>query len=506
MQNRCSWPRRTVLVAAWICASSGAAPAADDGEAAFRELYNELVEINTTLSVGSCTAAAEAMAARLRGCRLPGGRHRGARARRSAKGRQPGREARGPRRRPKPVLLLAHIDVVEAKREDWERDPFKLVEEDGFFYARGASDDKAMAAMFTDSLIRFRKEGFKPRRDIILALTCGEETSATHNGVVMAAREPSRAPVDAAFALNEGAGGLLDENGKPVALADPGGREGLPGLHAGDDERGAATARGRSGTTRSTSWRPRSSRLGLYQFPVELNSTSRAPTSSTRRRSSAGQRRRRHSSAVLANPPSEAAARAIWSANPSWNSMLRTTCVATMVEGGPCAERPAAAREGERQLPHPARCDDRGGAGAARAARRGPRRQDHMRSAIVASRRRVPPLTSQVVDPVAARRRADLARRADRADHDDRRNRRPAPQCRGHTDLRSVGHVPRRGRQPRARPQRAHTRKVAARRPALPARGREDLRRRAGLTPGAAGSRRRGRASRPCVRCARCRC
>ena len=78
----------------------------------------------------------------------------------------------------KPILLLAHIDVVEAKRADWERDPFKLVEENGFFYARGASDDKAMAAIFTDSLIRYRKEGFRPRRTIKLALTCGEETSA----------------------------------------------------------------------------------------------------------------------------------------------------------------------------------------------------------------------------------------------------------------------------------------------------------------------------------------
>ena len=83
---------------------------------------------------------------------------------------------RGQDRQAKPILLLAHVDVVEAKREDWVRDPFKLVEEDGWFYARGASDDKAMAAVFTDSLIRYQTEGFKPRRDIKLALTCGEET------------------------------------------------------------------------------------------------------------------------------------------------------------------------------------------------------------------------------------------------------------------------------------------------------------------------------------------
>src|SRR4029077_1163112 len=90
---------------------------------------------------------------------------------------------RGRDRAAKPVLLLAHIDVVEAKREDWQRDPFKLVEEDGWFYARGASDDKSMAAVFTDSLIRYRKEGFRPRRDIKLALTCGEETPEIFNSV-----------------------------------------------------------------------------------------------------------------------------------------------------------------------------------------------------------------------------------------------------------------------------------------------------------------------------------
>jgi len=143
IQNSCSWPRRTVLVAAWICASSGAAPAADDGEAAFRELYRELVEINTTLSEGSCTAAAEAMAARLRGAGLPADaievlvpadQPKDGNLVARLEGREPGLD---------PILLLAHIDVVEAKRADWERDPFKLVEENGFFYARGASDDKA---------------------------------------------------------------------------------------------------------------------------------------------------------------------------------------------------------------------------------------------------------------------------------------------------------------------------------------------------------------------------
>src|SRR5208282_2691326 len=107
---------------------------------------------------------------------------------------------RGRDRAAKPILLLAHIDVVEAKREDWQRDPFKLVEENGWFYARGASDDKAMAAVFTDSLVRYRKEGFRPRRDIKLALTCREETPEVSNTVKWLTSERPEV-LNAAFAL-----------------------------------------------------------------------------------------------------------------------------------------------------------------------------------------------------------------------------------------------------------------------------------------------------------------
>ncbi len=117
----------------------------------------------------------------------------------------------------KAILLLAHIDVVEARREDWERDPFKLIEEDGFFYARGASDDKAQAAVWVDTLARFRREGFKPRRTVKMALTCGEETAGAFNGAEYLAKE-RRDLIDAEFALNEGAGGLLDAQGKRVVL------------------------------------------------------------------------------------------------------------------------------------------------------------------------------------------------------------------------------------------------------------------------------------------------
>ena len=154
----------------------GQRPSADDGEADFRALYKELVEIDTTLSSGSCTEAAQAMAARLQAAGMakdsmqvlaPPDRPKSGALVAVMPGSDP---------RLEPIMLLAHIDVVEAKREDWERDPFTLVEEDGFFYARGASDDKAMAAVITDILVRFQREGFKPRRAVKLALTCGEET------------------------------------------------------------------------------------------------------------------------------------------------------------------------------------------------------------------------------------------------------------------------------------------------------------------------------------------
>src|SRR6201981_3440671 len=151
-------------------------------QVAFRELYKELVETNTTLSAGSCTLAAERMAARLKAAGFPDGDlHPFAAPDHPKEG---GLVAIYPGRDPKlkAILLLAHIDVVEAKREDWTRDPFTLVEENGNFYARGVHDDKAMAAIWVDTLIRYRGENFRPRRTLKLALTCGEESAGALNG------------------------------------------------------------------------------------------------------------------------------------------------------------------------------------------------------------------------------------------------------------------------------------------------------------------------------------
>ncbi len=113
--------------------------------------------------------------------------------------------------------MLAHIDVVEAKRDDWTRDPFKLIEENGYFYGRGTIDDKSMAAIWVDTMARFKKEGFRPRRTLKMALTCGEETAGAFNGAEYLAKN-QRQLIDAAFAINEGGGGMIDASGKPLYL------------------------------------------------------------------------------------------------------------------------------------------------------------------------------------------------------------------------------------------------------------------------------------------------
>jgi acetylornithine deacetylase/succinyl-diaminopimelate desuccinylase-like protein len=307
----------------------GGQPPAGD-EAAFRELYKELVEINTTRSVGSCTRAAEAMRARLAAAGIPA-----ADMQILTPTDRPNDGAliavlHGRDRRLKPILLLAHIDVVEAKREDWERDPFKLVEEDGWFYARGASDDKAMASVFTDSLIRYAREGFKPRRDIKLALTCGEETPDKFNSVAWL-MNAQPAVLDAEFALNEGAGGELDANGKPLALQIQAGEKVYQ-----DFALTAADVGGHSSRPTHNNPIVRLSagiaRLGAYNFPVALNEATRGYLQAESKLVSA--QAAADMQAVLTKPRDEEAVERLWAINPGWNGMLRTTCTATEISGG----------------------------------------------------------------------------------------------------------------------------------------------------------------------------
>ena len=201
-----------------------------------RDIYKQLIEINTTDSVGNTTVAAEAMAARLRAAGFPaadifvGGpdprkgnlvvRYRGT--------RHGGR---------KPILLLAHLDVVEAKKEDWspDLDPFRFIEKDGYFYGRGTTDDKAMAAIFVANLLRMKQQGLVPERDIVLALTADEE-GGDHNGVEWLLAN-HRALVDAEYGLNEGGGGQSKARA-PDREPRAGEREGLRRLHARGHEQG----------------------------------------------------------------------------------------------------------------------------------------------------------------------------------------------------------------------------------------------------------------------------
>jgi acetylornithine deacetylase/succinyl-diaminopimelate desuccinylase-like protein len=323
--------RLALLAASFLAAAAVPAfaqPSPD--EAQFRAIYKELVETNTTLSTGSCTLAAQRMAARLRAAGFPDSDlHLIVEPSHPKEGNLvavlPGTDPRA-----KAILLLAHIDVVEANRADWERDPFTLVEENGYFYARGSSDDKAQASVWVDTLARFKREGFRPKRTIKMALTCGEETAGAFNGAQYLASH-ERALIDAGFGLNEGAGGLLDEHGKPVALNIQAGEKfpqnyrievTNPGGHSSRPVKENAIYRLADALVK----------LRAYDFPVQSNEATRgyfgamaklihdpaAPAMA----------------AFAANPADSRAAATIAAADAAWNAILRTTCVATMLDGG----------------------------------------------------------------------------------------------------------------------------------------------------------------------------
>jgi acetylornithine deacetylase/succinyl-diaminopimelate desuccinylase-like protein len=323
--------RRLAAGLACALALGGPAAAEQPGEASFRALYKELVETNTTQSAGSCTLAAERMAARLRAAGFP-------EADLSLFGlpqfpKDGGLVAVYPGRDPKAgaILLLAHLDVVEAKREDWTRDPFTLVEEGGWFYARGAADDKAQAAIFTDLLIRLRREGVRPRAAVKLALTCGEE-GGRFNGASWLAQN-RRDLIDAKFALNEWAGVNLDETGKPVVHA----------IMVG--EKTPATFRLEAVNPGGHSSRPvpdnaiyhvarAVDRISRHAFPVQLNDTTRGYFAELSK--VVGGERGAAMKAILADPQ-DAHARAVLARERNDNAMLGTTCVTTMFEAGHAA-------------------------------------------------------------------------------------------------------------------------------------------------------------------------
>jgi acetylornithine deacetylase/succinyl-diaminopimelate desuccinylase-like protein len=312
-----------------LAAARGACAAEDDGLARFRETYKELVETNTTLSAGDCTLAATRMEARLRAAGypqadlrifVPDGHPKEGGLLAVLHGSDP---------KAKAILMLAHVDVVEARREDWTRDPFTLIEEDGYFYGRGTSDMKAQAAIWVDNLVRFREQGFKPKRTLKLALTCGEETNSALNGAGWLAAN-ARDAIDAEFALTEGVDGDLDAQGRRIAL------EVLAAEKVSQNFVFEATNPG------GHSSRPipdnaiyhlirAVDRVSRYEFPVQLDDANRGYFTGMSK--IVGGDKGAAMAAVVANP-GDAAAVAILDQDRNWHAMLRTTCVATMLSAG----------------------------------------------------------------------------------------------------------------------------------------------------------------------------
>ena len=311
-----------------LCAQA-AGPAASQGDAVTRknahDIFKQLIEINTTDSVGSTTVAAEAMAKRLLDAGFPkadvvvlGPNDR--------KGNMVARYRGKAGSKLRPILIIGHLDVVEAKREDWSTDPFKFVEKDGYFYGRGTQDMKDSDAIAVTDFIRMKKEGYVPDRDIILALTADEENGKS-NGVDWLLKN-HRELIDAEYALNPDSGGVRPDKPQIVGFeateklygdfqvlaTNPGGHSSLPTAdnaiyHVAD----ALTA------------------LQKWTFPFELNPVTReyfAQMAKIETGQTAADLR-----AILSEPPDAKAVERL-SQDTHMNSVMRTTCVATMLSGG----------------------------------------------------------------------------------------------------------------------------------------------------------------------------
>ncbi len=327
MRHVCSLAVLVMLAAAApLHAAQGPGGALNAHQQLARDIFKELIEINTTDSTGDCTKAAEAMAARFRAAGFPAGDV-------EVVGPSPKKmnvvarlRGTGVRR---PVLLLAHLDVVEARREDWSFDPFVFLERDGYFYGRGTNDIKSGAAVLAADLIRLKQDGYRPDRDLIVALTADEE-AGTANGVEWLLQN-RKDLIDAEFCLNTDGGGGELKNGVKIAnelqtsekvylsfwleTRNKGGHSSLPVK----DNAIYHLAQGLS-------------RLGAFEFPVRLNDTTRTffeRMAGIEKGAVAADMR-----AVAAQAPDAAAAARLAASSPYYNSLMRTTCVATRLEGG----------------------------------------------------------------------------------------------------------------------------------------------------------------------------
>ena len=293
----------------------------------FRALYKELVETNTTLSAGSCTLAAEKMAAHLKAAGYPDADLHPFSVPDHPKEGGLVAILHGSDSKAKAVLLLGHLDVVEARRADWTRDPFTLIEESGYFYGRGTADMKAQVAAWVDTMVRLKQEGFKPRRSIKMALTCGEETSTAFNGAGWLASH-ERALIDAEFALNEGGGGRLDAKGKPLVLTIQA-AEKFPqnyklevtniGGHSSRPVPNNAIYHLAAGLTK----------ISTYQFPIQASDITKQYFAKM-----GSQVGGEMGAAMIAFSKGDMKAASVLTKDPSYNAVLHTTCIPTLLNAG----------------------------------------------------------------------------------------------------------------------------------------------------------------------------
>ncbi|MFA9201567.1 MAG: M20/M25/M40 family metallo-hydrolase [Cypionkella sp.] len=295
----------------------------------FLELYRELVETDTSWPDGSCTQASSQIAARMKAAGFTDDQVVAFGVPEHPRDGGLVVTLPGTSKTLKPMLLLAHIDVVTARRADWERDPFKLVEENGYYFARGVIDDKFQSAVYADTLIRLKESGKAPKRTIKLALTCGEETDLAFNGAQYLA-EKRRDLIDAEFALNEGGGGRTDGKGTllvqtiqvgekvyqdyKLTATNPGGHSSQPVPENAIYDMSRAL-----------------DRIAAHRFPAEFNDTTRAffAKAGAMRPDATGK-----AMVALTRNLGDTAALEIVNKDKMLHSMLRTTCVATLIDGG----------------------------------------------------------------------------------------------------------------------------------------------------------------------------
>jgi acetylornithine deacetylase/succinyl-diaminopimelate desuccinylase-like protein len=320
--------RSAALIAAFLLfVPLFAAPLDEPTRKLARDIFQQLIEINTTDSVGSTTVAADAMAKRLldagfsaEDVKVLGPRER--------KGNMVARYRGTGSAGLKPILIIAHLDVVEARRADWTTDPFQFVEKEGYFYGRGTQDMKVSDAILVTDFIRLKREGYRPDRDIILALTADEEGGSA-NGVEWLLKN-HRDLVDAAFALNPDAGGVTTVKGKPLNVDV----EANEKLYA-DFELDSTNAGGHSSLPVPDNAiyhiADALSRLEHAPFPFELNPVTR--TYFEKRAALEAGETAADMRAIVKTPP-DPQALARLSTDARFNSLLRTTCVATRLSAG----------------------------------------------------------------------------------------------------------------------------------------------------------------------------